>query len=507
MRIYYHITTKEPLVLSQTTATTNNHLGLDYIPGSAILGAMAQRVYSQLSDEQSFAIFHSGAVRFGPAYPAVNNEIALPVPAAWHTQKLDDQLLSNHAATSFVRDDKVQYKQQRNGYITSQNVMADVKQGLTTRTALDDQQNVIDGQLYTYAIIEAGQSFSGWIDVENEALWQLIKPLLNGEFNIGRSRSSEFGRVSIYSDLQSSSQPTAQNLANHLVVWCLSDAQCIDEHGQATFAPSLANLINGASGTLNANKSFVRSKKLRRFNRARGGLDSEQQLITAGSVLVYDLEQPLTDTQLASLQAKGIGINQQQGLGWVAVNPLWAAEAEPKGNLFTAIEVKQPAKKDVFVSVDSKLTKWVAQLAAIEQVQQANDAVIEKIHRQIIAAYENARSYNNIPKSYQYGPSMSQWRRLDTLVKNEQNWQAKAFNDSDGVCKAKNDEHGWGASWQDEQGFVTFEAFANAAFAHIDYLVMRKLLEQLCRFDPSITSGLTDYKKSFSAKAQQGGQA
>ncbi|MFT0213022.1 hypothetical protein VQ643_10520 [Pseudomonas sp. F1_0610] len=513
MRLYYRLTTKEPLVLSQSTATTNNHLGLDHIPGSALLGAIASRLYNQLDDAQSFAVFHSGACRFGPAYPLVNDEICLPMPAAWHSTKHDSAALSNHAAPSFVRDAGLQYKQCREGYISHQLQEAKVNQGLTTRTALDEGLRVKDGQLYTYTTIQAGQEFGGWVESDDAQLLELIKPLLNGELSVGRSRSSEFGRIQLSCSAQQPQTPEVASLGNSLVIWCLSDAQFFNHLGSPTFTPAASELHTQLSGTLNAEKSFIRTRKVRRFNRARNGLDSEQQLVAAGSVLVYELEQPASTQLLQELASHGVGANRQQGLGWIKVNPTWALQAQPQGQLFTPIKLAAVAQPAVKVETTA-LLHWVNNQLGESNLLQDMEQLIGQLHQKICAAYVKARDYNSLPNQYQAGPSSSQWRRLDELVKKHQNWQQYAFEYEQGqkpqnstvICKERNDELGWGLSWQDEQGLVTFARFAKEHLGGLNSQTMRRLLEQLCRFDLSDYQGLQAYKK-FNATAQQGVRA
>lgn len=501
MRFYYRLTTEEPLVLGQSSATTNNHLGLDYIPGSAILGAIASRLYkSGLDEKLSFQVFHSGACRFGPAYPVVADEIALPVPASWHTLKNDSHALSNHAAKDFTRESQKQYKQRREGYLSHDLEEASIKQGLTTRTALNDDLSVKDGRLYTYTTLEAGQEFGGWIDVDSNELVELIRPFLNGELLIGRARSSEFGRVKLRSSLVEAAAPKINPLDKTLVLWCLSDAQCLNNLGSPTFTPEVSTLHPQLKGVLNPAKSFIRTRKVRRFNRARGGLDTEQQLIAAGSILVYDLDEAASDVVLSELATKGIGLNRQQGLGWVYVNPNWSAYAEPQGQLFEPIRLPIVEKSTVNYPV-SDLLSWVQQQVNTGSVAKSNEEKVLALHHKVAAAYDNARIFNNIQN--EAGPSSSQWRRLDELVKNTSNWQKDAFDKNTGVCKASNDELGWGLSWQQDGKLVTFADFTEQHLSELSSEQMRLFLEQLCRFDPSTRHGLADYKYEFKKEGEK----
>lgn len=517
MRLYYHLTNIDPLVISQSAATTNNHKGLDYIPGSAMLGVFASCLYPKLTPEQSFALFQSGACQFGPAYPQVDGEIALPIPAAWHTEKLDSSSLSNHSVENFQRDEQKQYKQCRSGFIAHKTMckedrislrFAEVKQLLTTRTALDDKQRAKEGQLYTYATLAADQQFVGWIEADGELL-KLLEPHINSEYFIGRSRFSEFGRVVLQQVGTSPSALAPFNLNKNLVIWCLSDTVFYNAQGLPTLTPAASDLHPALKGRLEFSRSFIRTHKTRRFNRARGGFDSEQQIVTKGSVLSFTLDTAASDEVLADMAQKGVGSQRQQGHGWVAVNPTWAAQVAPSSEaLFSPFVVGSPVTKQASITAtDASLIQWVSErLDRSEQVQKTKEK-LSSIYVAIESAYQNMRHYNNIKPHHQAGPSRSQWRRLDELVKqNTSTWQEKAFEGDAAICKADNDSLGWGLDWQQGDTHTSFASYIQRLLGGLDYSAMRQLLEDICRYDLSTSRGLSDFK-TFIDKSQRGQNA
>lgn len=513
MRVYYTLTNLDPLVISQSSASTNNHECLDYIPGSAILGAIAARLYPELEPEQAMAMFHNGACRFGPAYHILNDQIALPVPAAWHGIKNDESALSNHTAADFKRQDDKQYQQKRNGYVTSNNELAKVEHNLTTRTAIDETtQRAKDGQLYSYASIAPNQHFAGWVEADDPALLALIKPLLNSQLSIGRSRTSEFGRVQLHSPKQQPKTNSAISNGKELIIWCLSDMECKNKYGMPTLAPCAADIHPALKGELDASRSFIRTHKLRRFNRARGGFDTEQQLITSGSVLTFILEEAASQTLLNELAEQGVGYHRQQGLGWVSINPSWAAHSTlTTSKLFAAISIKPAAVKPFTKAPNTALLQWVElQQQQVDSEEKQNEQ-IKKLYQNIYLAYRNARQYNNIAPSYQAGPSSSQWRRLADLVRNQNtnNWQVAAFGkkedhdkDYDAICKARNDEYGWGIGWQENGASINFAEKMQALLSPLTVTDMRKLLENLCRFDLSTFDGFNRFQQTHLATEQ-----
>lgn len=507
MRVYYTLTNLDPLVISQSSASTNNHECLDYIPGSALLGAVAAQLYPTLSLDEALNMFHNGRCRFGPAYPIKNNQIALPVPAAWHGIKTDASKLSNHTAANFIREENKQYQQKRSDYITSQNELAKVEHSLTTRTAIDEtKQRAKDGQLYSYASIAPNQHFAGWVDCDDATLLALIKPLLNSQLSIGRSRSSEFGRVKLHCPKEQPKQSTVKVQTNELVIWCLSDLACINALGMPTLAPSTTDIHPELKGDLNASRTFIRTLKLRRFNRARGGFDTEQQLIARGSVLTYSLTEAPSQALLEELTQQGIGQHRQQGLGWISINPSWAALSDLNNTpLFEPIRINPIQAKPVAKAPPTALLDWVNLQQQTIDAEDKQQNRLKAIYPTILAAYRNARQYNNLALNYPAGPSSSQWRRLADLVRNQNtnDWQTTAFEGEAAICKAKNDELGWGLGWQEGGKPINFAGKMKELFKGLSTTDMRLLLEDLCRFDLSTKDGYQGFKKAH-AVAQEG---
>ena len=504
MRIYYSLTTLDPVIVSQNNATTNNHLCLDYVPGSAILGALASKLYPTLNEKTSWEMFHSGLVKFGPCYPIKNNQLALPIPASWHFQKgqnafsdgkLNNSAIENHANANYQRQQGVQYKQCRDGYITPTSHAANTNKAIAVKTAVERSTGIAkEGSLFSYSYIDSKQTFIGWIESDNSEYLNNICTVLNEQLSIGRSRNTEFGRVKI-NILPEYSQTTPAINTQWLTIWCLSDCQCINAHGLPTFSPNLTELITDAKGTLNLEKSFIRTTKVSRFNQKRKGYDSEQLLISKGSVLVYKLTTPLTQLQINDLQHQGIGINCQQGLGWIMVNPDWSQQTNALANnpLFNTIELVQAKEVSFSNKPNSPLTLWIeSKLNQDTLKRDANDKV-NRLLALIGQAYRNARQYNNILNSHQAGPSKNQWRRITDELKNNNNkLQEVLFDENKGICKANNDELGWGITWNNGQGLIIFADFIQQTLiqeqlSNSTFLI---LLNKINRYDFSTYKGL-----------------
>ncbi|MBB1420789.1 hypothetical protein H5200_02505 [Pseudoalteromonas sp. SG43-7] len=523
MRIYYSLTTLDPVIVSQSTATTNNHECLDYIPGSAILGALAARLYTQLDDTTSWQIFHSGGVKFGPCYPTIDQQQALPIPASWHfpkgqdpskDQALNQVQIYNQASPHFVRQDQVQYKQCRDGYINAHTKKANIKQGMTVKTAIERQTGIAkESSLFSFAYLDAKQTFIGWIESDNPQQLAVIREQLKGQFTIGRSRNTEFGRVMInIIDQPSQSQPEVH--IETLTIWCLSDCQCFNQQGLVTLTPDLTDLISTAQGTLNAQKSFIRSHRVRRFNQKRQGLDSEQLLIAKGSVLVYKLNKPLTVEQLSALQQQGMGINQQQGLGWISVNPTWANQQQLQQDaIFKAVTLPNTQVENFNDEPTSVLTKWLAERYSQTQIEDNVQNTVQSLIAEIGLAYHNARHYNYIIDHYQAGPSVNQWRRISNQLRQaNQDWKNTLFEGDHCICKANNDQLGWGIRWHNGKKMVDFAEFfkllleENLTKNETDKQkadIVLALVNRISRYDLSTLLGLKKAAKELNFRLER----
>lgn len=509
MKYFFQLQLLDAIVLSQSSASTQNHLCLDHVPGSALLGCIAAKYYAKgtTSAAEAMALFHNGAVRFGPCYPAVNGQLALPVPASWHGKKgvaltthgqsgrrLVLEHISNQANPKFVREDKVQYQQCRDGFIAPNGELAQVKQQWFTKTAIDaDTGRAAESQLFNYAALSAGQVFIGFVECD-EAHWQQLKPLLQGEHRLGRSKGAEFGRVRIQClDAMQDDAPKCHGTT--LTLWCASDLQVVNQHGQPTYTPALCDLLPGsdaAQARLVPQSSFIRTRQQSLFNQKRAGVDSEQLLIQKGSVLVYQLAQPLSPAHLLQL-GQGVGVNQQFGLGWLLVNPDWAQQAQVPAcidALGIALPAQTPAPSQHGPA--TPLLQWVQARAGAASTAAQDVKAADALVKSLLHAYSTARRYSGIRNAQAYGPNRTQWQRVITLLKQQDDeWFSKTFGKGSAdqgnhsIAKAHNDEFGWGVSWDNGQIFITFADHCKALLANLPAATVLRALEKMTRYDLS----------------------
>lgn len=422
MRRYFLATLLDDAVLSQHAATAGDHAGLDYLPGSNFLGAAAARLYSQCDSSKQRALFHSGKLRFGCALPvSEERQPGYPVPACWHYQKGEEgnRSIVNHQHTSYRGEQPVQY---RNEYFTETGKFFTPNRSFRLKTALDPVLGTAaDSQLFGYSALTKGSAFWGKLEADNEYIpkewFEEVADVLSGNIRIGRSRSAEYGRVSINflpeAEAQKLSLPTPED-ATEVTLWLLSDTALHDEHGQPTLQPS-GDTVGLPGLRLKPGMSYLRTTSYAPYNGHRRYRELERLVLLAGSVLHFTSLQPISGDVLEALQARGIGLFRHYGLGQVWVNPRWLKEATPhflSGNNRNATRFSQPDLPLETPSENDIVYRYLLKRRGAQQEAISVRSITNKWGTELKLLYRSALMLESFGSGVCVGPSSSQWSRV-----------------------------------------------------------------------------------------------
>lgn len=448
-------------VFSERGASEGGHRGLDYIPGTALLGAAAARMYGGLERRDAFTVFHSGAVRFGNALPtASDGAAAYPVPLGWHHDKSESPLNGQHLQPeriwNLTRVEAIpgnrQPQQLRLGYVTPDGRMIRPATNLRMKTAIEPGSGrAREGALFGYEALPKGTTFVGTITVDDDVPEHLIEHLkesLTGRLHLGRSRSAEYGRADAeVVELPSPPKPRVEG--QRLVLWLLSDLAATDETGQPTLQPR-PEWLGLPPGRINWQRTFLRSRRYSPWNAKRGGPELERQVLTQGGVLVFDFDTPLTPDQAEEVRQRtlaGLGAYREAGLGRVWAEPTLLDTEQPE------FQIKPETEKESDVPAprpDSPLIDW------LEGRQTARSDTQKAIQRARTLAAEytgllvSARNLKGLGETIPVGPSPSQWGSVAEKARAGAGNLADAlFDERDGVCKRK--APGWGDEYMNTE--------------------------------------------------------
>lgn len=442
-------------VFSERAATEGGHKSLNYIPGAALLGAAAARLYTKLPSAAAFTLFHSGQVRFGNGLPlGPDDETAWPIPLCWHHAKgeptqQDNQLLSERIwrlGDKFELSENKQPKQLRSGYVTNSGSVWEPKETMRMKTAIDPTTGrAREAALFGYEALTAGQRFCARISADaavNADLLQQLRATFTGQLLLGRSRSAEYGRVrTVVHDFTPLPQPSSTR-GGRVTLWLLSDLAALDDKGQPTLTPR-PEWLGLPPGTCVLEQTFLRTRHYSPWNAHRRGPDLERQVISQGSVLVFDLQRPLTAAEQAQIAATGLGAHREAGLGQVWLNPTWLGAI---GEHPQFVAKPQPVPQTPLPTVpEPALITWLRG----EQSQQSTRGDLTKQARELAKSYNeilaSARKLKGVMDDIEIGPSASQWGGVLAAAKDantRHELKAKLFEGNACVCK--------NTRWQDE---------------------------------------------------------
>lgn len=433
----FEITLKQPVIISQQAATVGAHQSLDYIAGSTLLGLAASKLYSQVTAEDAFLLFHSGYVRFLDALPVHNSEIAYPVPFSLHAYKgekyqkenstqLDSERVFDVALTDLEKNKEKQPVQLRNFYLTESGHKVIPFKEQTLKTAIDAKQNrAAESQLFGYEALSKGQNFRFAIQADDqvsEDLWKKLIASLEGVAHLGRSRSAQFGRVSIQPEAKENYVQQPQIQSQNLTLWLISDVY-LQKDGQNSLIPDPETIGLPLGTKLKVEQSFIRSRRYSVYNAYRKHYDKERQVLSRGSVLRYELPADFKDfTGLAQSLAQGIGLYTESGLGQVLINPHCLQQTKLVWATFKADP--QVSKK---VTISEPKTTLIEALRArqhlVEGVQPR--LLAEKIFIALCDKVMFARCYHAIAKGTAFDtgkvPSRTQFGRFKELANQYRN--------------------------------------------------------------------------------------
>ncbi len=313
------------VILNQKAATEGPNQTLDFIPGSNFLGIVAGELYPKLKPEDSLMIFHSGKIRFGDAHPSYGEMRSLKIPASMFHPKLkkaNKECYIHHLIPSEQLESKdfkkKQIKQCRSGFFLFDNNQANEVKAETHFAIKSAYDKVLrrskDEHMFGYESLQKGLELYFEVEVDDEALAETVKKALVGkDKRIGRSRSAQYGLVSI-EEFDFTEQKSKAVINDEVTVYADGRLIFLDEFGLPTFCPTAKQLGFSEKDKILWKKSQIRTFQYAPWNFTRQCYDVDRCGIEKGSVFVVKT----TQTDFAS---KYVGSYNNEGFGKVIYNP------------------------------------------------------------------------------------------------------------------------------------------------------------------------------------------
>ena len=357
--ITFRLRLLEPVLVSQAqSGEENSAIGLPFVPGSALRGALATRYLQShpLADAAKDADFRrfflGGTVCYLNAYLWREDTRLLPKPSSWFTEKdmADGEDATIHDWAVDPDQDLEQAKPPSGEFCLLQDTAVAVhkpERQVNVHITLEDPNRRGEGnQVYRYDALAAGQVLAGAIlaadDVDLSEVEELLEPaevFLGGAHLVGYGRA-RFEGVATEEEWQEVA-PGHGPESGEVVVTLLSDVIVRGDNGQVggDLSAALADAV-GQSATPKPERAYQRLQSVAGFNRKWSLPLAQEWAIQAGSVFVYPAGAFDADG-LAQGVAQGIGERRAEGFGRLAVN--WQREPELQRRRFEKEEPDVPA--------------------------------------------------------------------------------------------------------------------------------------------------------------------
>ncbi len=341
----YRLTLAAPAILSTLSSDPNSAATQGSVPGSAVRGALAQRLLASghASDSGLFReLILSGNVRYLHAYPELGQARALPVPEPWRSSKDDpDRLVDLTAYVDAEGEDEWQsaltpiggaFISERGPWRLStaqvQSRLHQQRDRVKGRPWRDTsgQKEEAKGAIFAYEALAAEQVFRGalWVAPAARASIPMLRELLaSAPLLIGRSRRAGYGGLAeLRFDAERERECDAQGALERDVasgerfqIRLLSAYIGRNpELGQIDPTALVAEVEQRLVGTV-VEHCFWRFETIGGFNQKWRLELPQTRAVAPGAVLVVRADRPLARDMLRSLQQEGLGERRIDGFG------------------------------------------------------------------------------------------------------------------------------------------------------------------------------------------------
>ena len=389
--ITFDIINIEPLKVEDRNASKPGETAtMHYIPGTTVRGMIINAISESEKFGEIKAELLSDKTAFFDAYPTINGKMSIPSLMGFYESKKGDGSLQN----VLVQDPDPAFKRaglgdfcQINDDTVSFGTIAE-REIMNTNINYTEKNNGKQ-MVFRSDAIRKGYCFKGIIAVSSDAVQSQIEKVLNenGDFFIGSSRSSGFGKIVIqnvavsdelpYSNSNSAGSKETIYLAalsplafrdNETGEICGFNEGALTEIGQRL---GVNNLRLEKAATSVAVKSGV--------NRMWAARTQSIPAYLPGSVFKLVFEGTASSEKIRELEDEGLGIMRNEGWGCVVVLPDYPkivkkvpAIVDRKNDLFS---IKAPSKDNEAVKKLIARTIVLSELSA-----KADSYVYEKAH-------------------------------------------------------------------------------------------------------------------------------
>ena len=382
----YQCTLLTDIVLNAKSATEGANQTLDFIRENIFLEIPASKLYAELDAHTAWLIFHSGKVRFGDAHLLVNNCRCVKAPAAMYYPKLGsaaEECYVYHSLSQPWGSDlrEKQLKQLRNGFyaFTSKGdaIEARAEKVFMVKSAYDRERRCSkDNCMFGYEALCAGSEMAFTVEIDDDVedkVYPMIEQALIGNKHLGRSRTAQYGLVSIkpcaFEEAGTCDKPVGE------LVTIYADGRLIfyNEDGFPTYQPTAQQLHLPEGSEIRWDLSQIRTFCYAPWNYKRQAYDTDRCGLEKGSVIVAKC--------LSAIACRDayVGAYCNEGFGKVVYNPCFLNAKSDGRTTFAFREVARDVA-DCAQEKDLPHTPLMELLDARKKVEEQEYGIYESVN-------------------------------------------------------------------------------------------------------------------------------
>lgn len=356
IELLFRITLEQPVMIAGSQGLY--HSCADWIPGGTLLGAFAGMYIADHGlgekahqDETFSRIFLRDGVAFGYAYPEIGGKRFAPCPAHWQREKNKNAayaisqekpqqngkqegiVLRSIGALAFLQEDDTLLlhepeKEVRMHYSRPDNRGIGRPLGEEPREEENEKIYGRRGQFFQYTALRQGQSFIGSLRGKKQDIHALLTCIekRNGKLRLGRSRTAEYGNVTMELLADSEASSLLMEKGQHSIGTAKPFAICLttpmllmDQAGRPD--PDPAHFLTEVQGALKVKlkleKQFLKQTILSGYNGKWRMPKPKQTALDAGTVLIVSVMDGTVDRD--KLESRLWGANTGEGCGQLKV--------------------------------------------------------------------------------------------------------------------------------------------------------------------------------------------
>jgi len=358
----FKITLNSDCIIKSISATEGVPESLSYIPGSVILGIVANS-YDKFKNP--FDIFHSGKVKFSNALVSIEDKPSIKVPLSWHYPKdaeKSEKIINAHLVKDYdeleEKLDNKQPKQMREEFVDIEFKRLYVPDfNFQLKSAYDSKlRRSKDSSMFAYEMLKKGTEYIFEVKLDSAMKetedFSLIKNILKGNHYIGKSKTAQFGNITVSPfelkvnnksfdsvfdavfSLQFDEQ-TGNGVNENkglLFLYAKSDVVLNNEAGFNTANIDSPEIFGIKSGRiLHNNKTYLDFRKFNMYNLAVGRRLPLRTAINAGSVICIEGIENNEWEVLINKKVLFVGNYISEGFGEIYINPPFLFKKEFNG--------------------------------------------------------------------------------------------------------------------------------------------------------------------------------